>query len=263
MAALLGRCSPADVASAARACGGAVALPDAAGAMRPASDLVVDDAPWLKAALAAGSALLFVHPCVPVAAAAALGVGSLRDKLLSAQAEQAAVPCPAPAALRSHVTSSLFGADAAAAGASANAVAAASGGARGTLPASATPPGVTGAAAAAAAAAAATAAACTVRGGPMGAAAVARCGKSPFRDSLRSFSSLCIFFSHSRKHANAMSPMLTAEAPPLNIVHPFRCVLDLVAMADALLPNCSSLRVCFDERSFGTESLLHPVCVCT
>ena len=38
-----------------------------------------------------------------------------------------------------------------------------------------------------------------------------------------------------------------------------RCVLDLVALADSFLPNCDALRVCLDERSFGTESLLHPV----
>jgi hypothetical protein len=36
-------------------------------------------------------------------------------------------------------------------------------------------------------------------------------------------------------------------------------VLDLVSLADTFLPNCDALRVCLDERSFGTESLLHPV----
>jgi len=201
MAVLLGRCTPAQVSDAARACGGALSLPDSNAIMRFAPDLVLDDAPWLSSALTANnsssssssSSLKFVHTSVPTEAAAALGVKSLRDKLLSAQADQEAVPCPAPAALRAHVTSALFAMDSAAAGASANAVAAAdasSGGARITSSTTSSPPqtangtavttaaleGVSTANATAPAAinTAAAAAVATVKGGPMGVAAVSR-----------------------------------------------------------------------------------------
>ena len=199
MAVLLGRCTPSQVSEAARACGGALSLPDANAVMRFAPDLVLDDAPWLSSALTANnssssssssSSLKFVHTSVPTEAAAALGVKSLRDKLLSAQADQEAVPCPAPAALRAHVTSSLFGMDSAAAGASANAVAAAdnggSGGAHLTAATSQSNPEIsTGAVAiavegasttnaATATASAAAATMTTVKGGPMGLAAVSR-----------------------------------------------------------------------------------------
>jgi hypothetical protein len=69
--------------------------------------LVYDDAPWLSANVQLKS-LRFIHPDVGNDSASLIGVSSLRNKLLSSTADQEAITCPAPNALR-QVTSTLFG----------------------------------------------------------------------------------------------------------------------------------------------------------
>eukprot|EP00960_Hanusia_phi_P055442 762970-Hanusia_phi.AAC.2 len=79
---------------------GEVFLPDADSFMRPASQLVYDDAPWLSSTM---NDVLFVHHDICNEAAQSLGLKSVRKLLISGQLNLKDLPCPSPSTIGSNL----------------------------------------------------------------------------------------------------------------------------------------------------------------
>jgi sacsin len=80
--------------------GQTIYAPGEDGVLYAACDLVYDDAPWLRASLQGRGRLNYVHADIATSTAAAIGVRSLREVLLSQQASTQSIPCPSSASLR-------------------------------------------------------------------------------------------------------------------------------------------------------------------
>lgn len=72
---------------------GAIPVPDARGIMRPAGDLLVDDAQWLAPVVKRAQEGRLVHPNLDADAVKTLGAGSLRQVVLTDQASSQTLPC--------------------------------------------------------------------------------------------------------------------------------------------------------------------------
>eukprot|EP00736_Rhodelphis_marinus_P006485 Rmarinus@m.28251 len=86
------------------ATGSSIYLPDVAGWMGLAEDLLYNDAPWIDTSTECIPGRL-VHPKVPNEVAAALGVASLRKRLSSGQEASNVVRCPQVQQIRSKLAS--------------------------------------------------------------------------------------------------------------------------------------------------------------
>lgn len=79
------------------AAAGVVFVPDAGGAMRPSTELIVNDAPWLPRAAVAVHASRFIHRSVHAKQALNVGAQSLRALVLREQAGATTLPFPGAA----------------------------------------------------------------------------------------------------------------------------------------------------------------------